>query len=188
MMFSNSTDSYHVTETVNQLPSPNNQFQEMFRILYIVIPAFGLPGNMLAIMVMASDKEMRKKPVNIFMIHQSAIDFCACLVLMLTKLYDSIDVTSSSAVRVLLCRFWVTSNVMWGCVTCSVGNLLLLTLERYWATNKPLQYNSDVVKRRLPVVFPMLWLVGMAIQFPKFVSTRVVNGRCIPYNDIKGEL
>ena len=163
----------------------SSEYDFLFQVLYIVIPVFGLPGNLLAVIVMGSNKEMRHKPVNLFMIHQSAVDFCTCLVLLLTKLYDTIDIVSVYWLKVFLCRFWVTNNIFWGLCFTSGNNLTFLTLERYWATKKPLEYDADKVRRRLPIIFPLAWFVGLGCMFPKFGTTRVIDGNCVAYNDIK---
>ena len=181
----------NVSGTTMELPvdsnGPDSVHDVMFQVLYIIIPGFGLPGNLLAIIVMTSSAEIRRKPVNMFMIHQSVIDFCACLILMLTKMYDSIEITHSPTSQVVLCRIWVTNNAMWGVVFCSGNNLMFLTLERFWATKKPLQYNTDAVRRRLPGIFLIAWLLGIGAQLPKMSTSRIVGGRCVPYVDVHSD-
>ena len=182
---------FNVTGTTMELPVDSSGFYSaydaMFQVLYIVIPGFGLPGNLLAIIVMTSSADIRRKPVNMFMIHQSIIDFCACLVLMLTKMYDTIDITQSHVLQVFLCRIWVTNNALWGLVNCSINNLVFLTLERFWATKKPLQYNPDAVRQRLPYIFLLAWLLGIGTYLPKMTTSRIIDGRCIPYVDVHSD-
>ena len=54
--------------------------------------AFGIPGNIGAIIVLLSNSQIRQKAVNIFMIHQSVIDLCGCIVTILTSLLTDINI------------------------------------------------------------------------------------------------
>ena len=183
-----SVDSYvtlYDNSTEINLPIPNvSRYAALFKVLYVVVPIFGLPGNFLSIIVLGSNREIRMKPVNMFMIHQSLIDFCACLVLLLTKMYNNIDIVSSHAAKVVLCRFWVTNVMYWGIAFVSGNNLVCLTMERFWATKNPLGYDASKVRRRLPIVFHMAWLSGILLMFPKFTTTRVIDGKCVAYREI----
>ena len=59
--------------------------------LIVWTSVFGIPGNIGAVVILLSDQQMRNKPVNIFMVHQSIIDLLACIVTILTVLYTDVN-------------------------------------------------------------------------------------------------
>ena len=145
-----------------------------------------ISGNVIAMAVLLSSKELRSKPVNLFMIHQSFIDFWACMIMILTRMYASYTYDSHNTITdILMCRFWQTRNILWGVVHSSGYNLMFLTLERYWAITKPLKYDPNRVLGRLPFIFVSTWIIGIVTMLPKITTSRVHNSNCIPYLDIR---
>ena len=52
---------------------------------HITIGALGIPGNILVIMVIATSEQMRKKLINLFILHQSVIDLLSAIVWILKQ-------------------------------------------------------------------------------------------------------
>ena len=61
---------------------------------------------------------------------------------------------------------------------------MFLTLERYWAIKKPLQYDQDKVRARLPFIFTMAWVIGLLSLWPTFGTARAIDGGCRLYYDL----
>ena len=52
----------------------------------------------------------------------------------------------------------------------------LIQVYRYNTLQNPLQYDTAKVRRRLPAVFLLAWVLGMLSMAPKYFSTEIVNG------------
>ena len=186
--------TWSVENSTIGLADDNEEFTTLaltsvMKFFYLFIPSFGIPGNLFATFVMLSSAEMCQKPCNLFMIHQSIIDLLACVCTFVTQFYDDVTFNKDpSLAEDLFCHLFLSLGVMWSIVHVSGYNLMALTLERYWAIKKPLKYDSNEVKRRLPYTFILSWLVGFASLFPNFATTRIVDGKCLVHYDIKSPI
>ena len=61
------------------------------QVIYLIISSVGLPGNILSACVIVSSPSMRRKPINIFIVSQSCIDFGVCLTSLLLPFKDSLE-------------------------------------------------------------------------------------------------
>ena len=181
--------SNHNTTTPDASADPDQNesvITPAMSFLYVFIPSVGIPGNIFAAFVMLSSADMRQKPCNLFMIHQSIIDLLACVFTLIGEFYGKVSLGKDPSLKEnLFCYIFLSSGVMWSFIHLSGYNLMFLTLERYWAIKKPLQYSSNSVKRRLPYVFIAAWLIGFASLFPNFTTSRIVDGKCRAQYDIK---
>ena len=48
---------------------------DVMNILFLILGSIGCPGNLLVIVIIMQSKNMRIKPFNILILHQSTIDF-----------------------------------------------------------------------------------------------------------------
>ena len=169
-------------------PAPNNIASVTFNFetAYFIIAACGIPGNLFTIFVLLSSSRIRSKPVNIFIIHQSTVDALVCIVTIAVTIYNDITVIPAGVGQLLFCSIMIPRNPMWAVIQCSGYNLMFLTLERYWAITKPLQYDQHKVMKRLPVLFAACWVIAVASVVPNSIFHRVVNGSCIPFYVIPG--
>jgi len=55
-----------------------------------------------------------------------------------------------------------------------------MCVERYLVVVRPFSYNMEVVKRRLPACFTVIWLWGMTLCVG-LVFSKVLGGRCAVY-------
>ena len=179
------TSSTAYTTSSDVIQQPESVFD--FDKLYVGISIVGLPGNVFTIVVLLSSATIRHKPVNIFIIHQSIIDFLACLTTILVTKYNPITVHyfGQGSGETFLCTMWVTRSLMWACFSASGYNLMFLTLERCWAITKPFQYNHAAVVKRLPYVFMFSWIMGFASIITNSIFNRVLDHRCIPFYTVQ---
>ena len=87
-------DTTSATYNTTQYFGTSNEGLQTSQLLVACFAAFGIPGNIGAIIVLLSNSQIRQKAVNIFMIHQSVIDLCGCIVTILTAL-----ITDASSVN-----------------------------------------------------------------------------------------
>ena len=114
------------------------------KIVYSILSAIGLPGNLLTVVVILYSSRMRKKPFNMFIIHQSCIDFLSCLVTLLLQFYNSTAHVSESGADIY-CRIWVSTSLQWILMLCSSYNLTAMSIERHQAITKPLKHDDQNV-------------------------------------------
>ena len=146
----------------------------------------------MSIVILLSSAELRRKPVNRFIINQSFIDLGACVISIFIKIYDSLDIVPFGISQEVFCRLWVSTYMFWVMAVASAYNLTFLTIERFLAITSPMQYNIDDVNKRLPFVLALAWLLGFIFPFVNICITYVDNQACLftyKYNpDIIGDL
>ena len=118
---------------------------------FIVVSIIGLPGNLLSLIVIISSQKMRRKPFNMFIIHQSAIDFLSCLTTLLLQFYNKTSDFSGVGADIF-CRVWVSTSFMWILMLCSSYNLTAMSIERHQAITKPLKHDDEKVRILVMVV------------------------------------
>ena len=116
-----------------------------FANVYIGVSAFGIPGNVLTVIVLLSNKQLRSKPVNLFMVHQSSIDTIMLMLQVISRIDNDHTKISGATMRQFICQVWTSNAIQAGLLHASGYNLMFLTLERYWAITKPLKYDPDKV-------------------------------------------
>ena len=106
----------------------------------------GIVGNTFVLIVMFSSKTIRTKPINMFIINQTVLDFTASLAVMLRHIYGTMDMTYDNPTwRTVYCKIWL-SNVVQILLYASSGyNLVALSVERYFAIMKPFEYDEKKV-------------------------------------------
>ena len=61
----------------------------------------------------------------------------------------------------------------------STYNMTFMTIERHLAITKPLQYDVDKVRKRLPFVFLFTWVFGIVVLVFVPISTVIKDGMCL---------
>ena len=138
-----------------------------------LIPVLGIPGNILTLVVLFSNINLRNKPVNMFIIHQSFIDLIVCIISILEKIV--LDFNLNGQVICHLLRTKVSSQMT---MYVSSYNMTALTIERHSAIIDPLHYDPDKVKKRLPYIFILLWIFCIVALGVIPVSTIYDNSTC----------
>ena len=185
---SDTSDTYTTMQTNITGGAYSIKVPYKFEVLLVTFSALGIPGNIGAIIVLLSGKELRRKVVNLFMVHQSIIDICGCVCTICTALITDVDLIPEGWGQDLYCRLFLTKTIMWILLHTSGYNLTYLTLERYWAITKPLKYNQDKVKQRLWLIFLSSWVLGVISMFPNIATSRMEGGMCIIFIDVKSKL
>ena len=168
----NDTDSFSKDQNSVTTRSTN------IKIMLISVSSIGIPANIVCGSVIFATPLMRKKPFNMFILHQSFVDLMACLATFLVQFFDDITVFSHPVLAEIYCRVWVATSFMWMTIITSTFNLTAMTLERYRAITKPLQYDETKVRRRIPFICIFVWLLGFIIFSPDIIFSRIQDGEC----------
>ena len=142
-------------ETVFEIPFRDRA--TFVRVWYYIIAIFGIPGNILTLVVLLSSPILRDKPINLFIIHQSVIDISACIFTLIEECLINNGINGP-----VICHLFLNKYTSSCTVYVSTYNMAALTIERHFAIQDPLHYDSDKVKKRLPYVFIFLWLFCFA--------------------------
>ena len=133
---------------------------------------------MFTIIVLVSSPQLRRKPINLFLIHQSFVDLVACV---LTIIEEIIAKNTSAMAYPFVCHYLLTHIASSVAFVISTYNTMLLAVERHSAITKPLQYDSEKVRRRLPFVFGLTWIVCYALFSFVPATTRIIDNVCLVY-------
>ena len=149
-----------------------------FEIILMCIASIGIVSNLMVCIVILNTRSMRKKPFNIFILHQSFVDTIACLVQLFMQIFNNVNVVTSQKAADIYCKIWLSTLLGWVTIIASTYNLTFLTIERHSAVTKPLHYDQSRVKRRLPFVFLMVWMLPFANFAWDMDHSRVAEHSC----------
>ena len=148
------------------------------RIVLISVASVGIPANFMTGVVILTTKTMRKKPFNIFILHQTLIDLLACLVTFFLQFFDDADAIDNPVAADIFCKLWAATSLMWTTILASTYNLTCMAIERHQAITRPLKYDELKVIRRIPFVFLIVWVLAFAVFSPNMIFSRYVDGAC----------
>ncbi|XP_050069484.1 5-hydroxytryptamine receptor 1-like [Anopheles maculipalpis] len=133
-------------------------------IICIVLLAviFGtIVGNILVCVAVCLVRKLRR-PCNYLLVSLAVSDLCvACLVMPPALMYEVLGEWNFGRV---FCDIWVSFDVL-SC-TASILNLCAISVDRYWAITKPLEYGVKRTPRRMMLCVGLVWLAAACISLP----------------------
>ena len=170
------TDILNTTDA--DLDKPSYLYKDKgnhYLIATYTLAIFGVPGNLLTIVVLLSSHHLRAKPINRFLVHQSTLDLCACILTFMEELTSKYPVMHSP----FLCHYILSKILSGSFMFMSTYNVVVLTIERYLAISDPLKYDSAKVLKRLPFVFVAIWIFVFSVTSIVPATTVIKNGVCL---------
>ena len=83
----------------------------------------------------------------------------------------------------IACHIFYSMSLGAFIIQASSYNLAVIAIERYLAISRPLQYHEDIVRKRLPWVLLLVWLVSVvAIALEAAFAGISPEGECILYH------
>ena len=176
MEASTSKDSHNEThQFVPPLDLFGKDHNVLIETLTYIIASFGIPGNVLTIVVLTSTLNLRRKPINCFLIHQSVIDSLACIFTIIELILRSYD----AAMKMILCKLFLSKTSSVVALYASTYNITALTVERYFAVTNPFNYDPNKVRGRLPFIFASIWCFAVFIQLLPLITTVIKYNHCL---------
>ncbi|XP_058062107.1 5-hydroxytryptamine receptor 1-like [Anopheles bellator] len=133
-------------------------------IICVVLLAviFGtIVGNILVCVAVCLVRKLRR-PCNYLLVSLAVSDLCvACLVMPPALMYEVLGEWNFGRV---FCDIWVSFDVL-SC-TASILNLCAISVDRYWAITKPLEYGVKRTPRRMMLCVALVWLAAACISLP----------------------
>lgn len=118
-------------------------------------------GNVLVCVAVCLVKKLRR-PYNYLIVSLAVSDICVALLVMpLATAYEIIGVWTFGPV---MCNVWVSFDVL-SC-TASILNLCMISVDRYNAITKPLQYCVKRTPKRMMIWVSLVWLGAACISLP----------------------
>ncbi|XP_035773028.1 5-hydroxytryptamine receptor 1-like [Anopheles albimanus] len=132
-------------------------------------------GNILVCVAVCLVRKLRR-PCNYLLVSLAVSDLCVALLVMPPALlYEVLEEWRFGEV---FCDIWVSFDVL-SC-TASILNLCAISVDRYWAITKPLEYGVKRTPRRMIGCIALVWLAAACISLPPLLilgNEHRVNGQ-----------
>lgn len=130
-------------------------------IILMVIIVGTIVGNILVCITVCIVRKLRR-PCNYLLVSLAVSDLCvAILVMPLAMFYEIHDHWIFGEI---LCNVWVSFDVL-SC-TASILNLCMISVDRYYAITKPLEYGVKRTPKRMILCIIVVWFSAAAISLP----------------------
>ena len=102
----------------------------------------------MVLFVIGLNPQIRRKPINIFILHQSVIDLLGCLAINIRLTINNMSYVQnqSETIQNLYCNMWMVSQIHLILFGVSGYNIVALSIERHHAITKPFQYDENKVR------------------------------------------
>lgn len=118
-------------------------------------------GNILVCIAVCLVRKLRR-PCNYLLVSLAVSDLCvAILVMPMALLYEALGTWNFGR---FFCDLWVSFDVL--CCTASILNLCAISVDRFWAITKPLEYGVKRTPKRMMLCVGLVWLAAACISLP----------------------
>nr|WDW19298.1 5-hydroxytryptamine receptor 7 short variant [Mythimna separata] len=129
--------------------------------VFLIVIIGTIIGNVLVCVAVRLVRKLRR-PSNYLIVSLAVSDLCvACIVMPVATVYDIMGTWPFGPV---ICDFWVSSDVL-SC-TASILNLCMISVDRYYAITKPLEYGVKRTPRRMLFCVFIVWVSAAFISLP----------------------
>jgi 5-hydroxytryptamine receptor 7 len=133
----------------------------LISIILLAVILGTIIGNILVCVAVCLVRKLRR-PCNYLLVSLAVSDLCVAVLVMPTALlYEILEDWSFGK---LFCDIWVSFDVL-SC-TASILNLCAISVDRYWAITKPLEYGVKRTPRRMMLCVALVWLGAACISLP----------------------
>nr|ULR56386.1 G-protein coupled receptor 5-HT7R [Periplaneta americana] len=146
-------------------PGPDSQYSPVeaviIALILLCVIIGTVVGNILVCVAVCLVRKLRR-PCNYLLVSLAVSDLCvAILVMPMALLYEILGRWSFGPV---VCDLWVSFDVL-SC-TASILNLCMISVDRYYAITKPLEYGVKRTPRRMIACVSLVWLGAACISLP----------------------
>lgn len=152
----------------------------LISIILLAVILGTIIGNILVCVAVCLVRKLRR-PCNYLLVSLAVSDLCVAVLVMPTALmYEVLDEWRFGQ---FFCDVWVSFDVL-SC-TASILNLCAISVDRFWAITKPLEYGVKRTPRRMMLCVALVWLGAACISLPPLLilgNEHVINheGQEIP--------
>ena len=146
---------------------------------FLIIGGIGIISNLFVIFVLASSAKIRKKLVNTLIIHQSFVDLLACIALVGMAHLDGSDPHGLEGFHAEVYCFFVMGKLpLWLLMEVSSFSLIFINIERYISIVFPIYHHTRVTRKKVLVLLPIAWVLGVLEQTWHSSTFKAENGAC----------
>jgi 5-hydroxytryptamine receptor 7 len=147
----------------------------LISIILLAVILGTIIGNILVCVAVCLVRKLRR-PCNYLLVSLAVSDLCVAVLVMPTALLY--EVLAEWRFGPLFCDIWVSFDVL-SC-TASILNLCAISVDRFWAITKPLEYGVKRTPRRMMLCVALVWLGAACISLPPLLilgNEHEVEGR-----------
>ena len=146
---------------------------------FLIIGIIGIFSNLFAILILSSSLKIRRKLVNTLIIHQSFVDLLASVALIGMAHLDGGDVHRLHGVHADIYCFFISGKwPLWVMMDVSSFGLMFLNVERYISIVFPIYHHTKVTRKKVLMLLPIVWFLGILEQCLVSMSFKPQNGAC----------
>ncbi|XP_071807806.1 somatostatin receptor type 5-like [Asterias amurensis] len=141
----------------------------------------GILGNGLVCFVIFKVRTMQTR-TNAFIFHQAVIDLLGSTMNVLRNEIVLPDTIPSNALGRFTCQFWVSNYSLFYFFILSTFNLLVLTMERYFAIVYPFKYQAAFTtwpRLKVSMSMAMCWIFNTILMSYTLLIYKEENGKCV---------
>lgn len=132
--------------------------------LFLIVIVVTIIGNVLVCVAVRLVRKLRR-PSNYLIVSLAVSDLCVAIMVMpVATVYD---ILGSWPFGPVICDFWVSSDVL-SC-TASILNLCMISVDRYYAITKPLEYGVKRTPKRMLFCVFIVWIGAAFISLPPVI-------------------
>ncbi|XP_024086019.1 5-hydroxytryptamine receptor 1-like [Cimex lectularius] len=152
--------------------SPYTQAQALIiGFILLIVIVVTVIGNILVCVAVCLVKKLRR-PCNYLLVSLAVSDLCvAILVMPMALLYELLGTWNLGP---FMCDLWVSFDVL--ACTASILNLCMISVDRYYAITKPLEYGVKRTPRRMIYCVSLVWLGAACISLPPLLILGNTHG------------
>ncbi|XP_038074141.1 dopamine receptor 2-like [Patiria miniata] len=161
----NSTEATGVASTMATQPAASGN--EWVYGIEVTLGIVGTVGNVFVCLIILRAKFLHNM-TNYLILNLAVADMSASVSLIFNVfLVETAIVQAPSGVAAgeIYCRFYGNLYFFWVCVTASVFNLIVVTLERFYAIVYPLHYPRYFTPKRVALLVALTWVGAFAQEF-----------------------
>lgn len=133
----------------------------LISIILLAVILGTIIGNILVCVAVCLVRKLRR-PCNYLLVSLAVSDLCVAVLVMPTALmYEALDEWRFGR---FFCDVWVSFDVL-SCAA-SILNLCAISLDRFWAITKPLEYGVKRTPRRMMLCVALVWVGAACISLP----------------------
>ncbi|XP_062490297.1 alpha-2B adrenergic receptor [Pezoporus occidentalis] len=131
-------------------------------ITFLVL--FTIAGNALVIMAVLSSRSLQA-PQNLFLVSLAAADILVATLIIPFSLAN--ELLGYWYFERTWCEIYLALDVLF--CTSSIVHLCAISLDRYWAVSRAIEYNAKRTPRRIKCGILIVWTIAAAISLPPLV-------------------
>lgn len=166
-------DSHHHGPWYLGAHSQYSHFEAVIITIILILVILGtVVGNILVCVAVCLVRKLRR-PCNYLLVSLAVSDLCvAILVMPIAMLYEIFGMWPFAPI---ICDLWVSFDVL-SC-TASILNLCMISVDRYYAITKPLEYGVKRTPKRMIFCVFLVWFLAACISLPPLLILGNIHSR-----------